>query len=99
MLVGASATGIGDLRSTPFGGIDYPGVEIHANVIDNILNRHFLVRGANQVAVDLLRDFSVRRAARIVAGARAAAVDAVRLAAARAVRLRRVVSRSCTDGG
>jgi adenylate cyclase len=54
VLVGASATGIGDLRSTPFGGISYPGVEIHANVIDNILNRHFLVRGANQVALDLL---------------------------------------------
>ncbi len=54
VLIGASATGIGDLRSTPFGGIDYPGVEIHANVIDNILNRHFMVRGANQVAVDVL---------------------------------------------
>jgi adenylate cyclase len=54
VLIGASATGIGDLRSTPFGGINYPGVEIHANVIDNILNRHFLVRGANQIAVDLL---------------------------------------------
>ena len=91
VLVGASATGIGDLRSTPFGGINYPGVEIHANVIDNILNRHFLFRGANQVAVDLLLIFLVRRAAGIVAGAGAAAVDAVRLAAARAVRLRRVV--------
>jgi adenylate cyclase len=54
VLVGASAKGIGDLRSTPFGGIDYPGVEIHANVIDNILNRYFLLRGANQVGVDLL---------------------------------------------
>jgi adenylate cyclase len=54
VLVGASATGIGDLRSTPYAGINYPGVEIHANVIDNILNRHFLFRGANQVAVDLL---------------------------------------------
>ena len=54
VLVGASATGIGDLRSTPFAGINYPGVEIHANVIDNILNRHFLFRGANQVAVDLV---------------------------------------------
>ena len=53
VLIGASATGIGDLRSTPFGGINYPGVEIHANVIDNILNRHFLIRGGNQVAVDL----------------------------------------------
>src|ERR1700722_8188411 len=54
VLVGASATGIGDLRSTPFAGINYPGVEIHANVIDNILNRHFLIRGANQVVVDLV---------------------------------------------
>ena len=57
VMVGASATGIGDLRSTPFGGINYPGVEIHANVIDNILNRYFLLRGANQVAVDLLLIF------------------------------------------
>jgi len=53
VLVGASATGIGDLRSTPFGGINYPGVEIHANVIDNILNRHWLVRGANQIVIDV----------------------------------------------
>src|ERR1700693_1922587 len=59
VLVGASATGIGDLRSTPCGGINYPGVEIHANVIDNILNRYFLVRGANQVALDLLLIFLV----------------------------------------
>jgi adenylate cyclase len=57
VLVGASATGIGDLRSTPFGGISYPGVEIHANVIDNILNRHFLLRGPNQVSVDVLLIF------------------------------------------
>jgi adenylate cyclase len=54
VLVGASATGIGDLRSTPFGGINYPGVEIHANVIDNILNRHFMIHGANQIVVDAL---------------------------------------------
>jgi adenylate cyclase len=57
VLVGASATGIGDLRSTPFGGINYPGVEIHANVIDNILSRHFLLRGGNQIGVDLLLIF------------------------------------------
>jgi adenylate cyclase len=53
VLVGASATGIGDLRATPFGKIDFPGVEIHANVIDNMLNQRFLVRGATQVLVDL----------------------------------------------
>ncbi|HKF52498.1 MAG TPA: adenylate/guanylate cyclase domain-containing protein [Candidatus Acidoferrales bacterium] len=53
VLVGASATGIGDLRTTPFGGLDFPGVEIHANVIDNVLNRHFLYHGAAQVLTDL----------------------------------------------
>jgi adenylate cyclase len=54
VLVGASATGIGDLRTTPYGGINYPGVEVHANVIDNILNHGFLVRGAQQVLWDVL---------------------------------------------
>jgi len=53
VLVGASATGIGDLRSTPYGGLDYPGVEIHANVIDNILNRHSLQQGPAQQISDI----------------------------------------------
>ena len=53
VLVGASATGIGDMRTTPYGGVDFPGVEIHANVIDNILNQGFLRRGAWQVLWDL----------------------------------------------
>lgn len=53
VLVGASATGIGDVRSTPYGGVDFPGIEIHANVIDNILNQGFLRRGAGQVLWDL----------------------------------------------
>lgn len=53
VLVGASATGIGDLRTTPFGGLDFPGVEIHANLIDNLLNQNFLTRGARQALADL----------------------------------------------
>ncbi|MFZ0211999.1 MAG: adenylate/guanylate cyclase domain-containing protein [Candidatus Acidiferrales bacterium] len=53
VLVGASATGIGDLRTTPFGGLDFPGVEIHANVIDNIINQKFLLHGGPQVFTDL----------------------------------------------
>ena len=36
VLIGATAPGLQDIRSTPFGGV-YPGVEIHANVIDGIL--------------------------------------------------------------
>jgi len=53
VLVGASATGIGDLRVTPFGGLDFPGVEVHANLIDNILNRQFLKRGGKEALTDL----------------------------------------------
>jgi adenylate cyclase len=53
VLVGASATGIGDLRVTPFGGLDFPGVEVHANLIDNILNHQFLTRGAKQGLTDI----------------------------------------------
>jgi adenylate cyclase len=54
VLVGASATGIGDLRTPPYGGISYPGIEVHANVIDNLLNQGFLVRGARQALWDFL---------------------------------------------
>ena len=54
VLVGATATGIGDLRATPFGGTTFPGVEIHANVIDNILNDRFLKRGAKQALCDVI---------------------------------------------
>ena len=48
VLIGASATGIADLRTPPYGEIDYPGVEVHANVIDNMLHQNFLVRGVKQ---------------------------------------------------
>ncbi len=54
VLVGATATGIGDLKTTPYGGTNYPGVEIHANVIDNILNERFLQRGQRQFEIDVL---------------------------------------------
>ena len=53
VLVGATATGMSDMRATPFGSLDYPGVEIHANVIDNILNRQFLMRHGPQAISDL----------------------------------------------
>lgn len=41
VLVGATATGIYDLRVTPFSTV-FPGLEIHATVIDNILHHNFL---------------------------------------------------------
>jgi adenylate cyclase len=43
VLVGVTATALADIRVTPFDGI-FPGVEIHANVIDNILRRDFILQ-------------------------------------------------------
>ena len=45
VLVGATAMGTHDLKPTPFSPL-YPGVEIHATVIDNILTQNFLARPA-----------------------------------------------------
>ncbi|MGC1268613.1 MAG: adenylate/guanylate cyclase domain-containing protein [Candidatus Acidiferrum sp.] len=57
VLIGATATGIGDLRATPFGGSNYPGVEIHANVIDNILKDRFIKRDDRSALIDALLIF------------------------------------------
>lgn len=43
VLVGVTATAIYDIRITPFDKV-FPGVEVHANVIDNILRSDFLFR-------------------------------------------------------
>ncbi|MEA3497469.1 MAG: adenylate/guanylate cyclase domain-containing protein, partial [Campylobacterota bacterium] len=50
-LIGTTATGLSDLRSIPFEPV-FPGVEVHANVIDNIINGDFItlpswIDGAN----------------------------------------------------
>jgi len=52
VIVGATAIGIYDLRVTPFGAT-YPGVEIHATVIDNILHRNFLTHSSFTRFIDL----------------------------------------------
>ncbi|MBM3251961.1 MAG: CHASE2 domain-containing protein, partial [Candidatus Omnitrophica bacterium] len=48
VLIGLSATGTSDIRATPFSEI-FPGVGIHANVINNILNKDFVVRASKIV--------------------------------------------------
>ncbi|MGH9670177.1 MAG: CHASE2 domain-containing protein, partial [Terriglobales bacterium] len=58
VLLGPTALGIGDIRSTPFQGPAYMGVEIHANIIDNLLHvdepgRSFLRRGNREEMADL----------------------------------------------
>ncbi|MEW6671520.1 MAG: adenylate/guanylate cyclase domain-containing protein [Thermodesulfobacteriota bacterium] len=53
VIVGATAVGIYDLRVTPFSSV-YPGVEIHANIIDNILSKHFLYQPSWAAVFDIL---------------------------------------------
>ncbi|HEY0702552.1 MAG TPA: adenylate/guanylate cyclase domain-containing protein [Candidatus Acidoferrales bacterium] len=60
VLVGGTAVGIGDIRTTPFqsAGTPYMGVEVHANIIDNLLHsqekgRGFLQRGAREEMIDI----------------------------------------------
>ncbi|HLY61618.1 MAG TPA: adenylate/guanylate cyclase domain-containing protein [Terriglobia bacterium] len=53
VLIGATATGIGDLRPTPFQPTDFPGVEVHANFIDNLLTGEFIHRGILENVIDI----------------------------------------------
>jgi adenylate cyclase len=60
VLVGATAMAIGDLRNTPFenANASYMGVEVHANIIDNLLHsdeegRTFLARGIREETIDV----------------------------------------------
>jgi adenylate cyclase len=59
VLLGATAKAIGDLRITPFqNGDAYMGVEVHANIVDNLLHsgeagRSFLRRGAREEMIDI----------------------------------------------
>ena len=43
LFVGTSASGMKELKTTPFDPI-FPGVEIHATIVDNILKKDFLLR-------------------------------------------------------
>jgi len=52
VLVGATAVGIYDMRVTPFSGT-FPGVEVHANSIDNILRGDAISRPDWIVVFDL----------------------------------------------
>ena len=52
-LIGATAPGMEDLRTTPFGSI-YPGVEIHANVVAGILDGNFRWEPAYTAAAEML---------------------------------------------
>ena len=53
VLIGASAQGLFDLVKTPL-GVTIPGVEVHANVIENILDQTYLIRNPNIYIFELL---------------------------------------------
>ena len=64
VLIGATATGIGDMVLTPFpkstlpgievrANVPFPGVEVHANMLDGILYQHFIRRGPAEYLTDL----------------------------------------------
>ncbi len=53
VLIGASAQGLFDLVKTPL-GLTLPGVEVHANVIENILDKSYLLRNPNIYVFELL---------------------------------------------
>jgi adenylate cyclase len=53
VLIGATAEGIGDIRVTPYGPI-FPGVEIRASTMQNILDSDFVNRPGWMLAVDAL---------------------------------------------
>ncbi|MGJ0298214.1 adenylate/guanylate cyclase domain-containing protein [Aliarcobacter cryaerophilus] len=55
-LLGTSATGLYDLRATPYENV-FPGVEVHANVIDNILQGDFIQKASYLDGVNLVSIF------------------------------------------
>ncbi len=53
VIVGATAVGIFDLRVTPFGTV-FPGLEIHANIVDSILANDFMSQPAWTAIFDIM---------------------------------------------
>ena len=53
VLIGTSAVGLADLRATPFDTL-MPGVEVHASIIDNLINQDFLSLTEDPETIDLL---------------------------------------------
>jgi adenylate cyclase len=78
VLVGLTAHALGDRKVTPTGG-DFPGVEIHANAIDNVLRGDFVRRSrmegtAEEDAVALVLVLAISLAAAYLAPLWSAAV-------------------------
>ena len=53
VIIGPTAIGLGDVLPTPFDPV-LPGIELHANVLNNVLQQRYLVRDTMTSMVDLL---------------------------------------------
>jgi adenylate cyclase len=53
VLIGPTARGISGMALTPTENAEFPGVEIHATMIDDILYQHFIRRGFREHLVDI----------------------------------------------
>ncbi len=53
IFIGPTAVGIYDLRPSPYES-DYPGVELHATMVENVLNEDFLTRPSYVEAIEFL---------------------------------------------
>jgi len=58
VLIGTSAGGLFDLRVTPFNTV-FPGVEVHANIIDNLIKGDFLYHPDIAEIIDILSLFII----------------------------------------
>lgn len=58
VLIGTSAAGLLDLRAMPYDSV-YPGVEVHANMIDNMLAKDFISKPSWTMLVDIAMIFVV----------------------------------------
>ena len=53
VLVGTSAAGLLDIKSTPL-GVPMPGVEVQAQLLENILSKNYLIRPNNAIGAELV---------------------------------------------
>ena len=52
VLIGTSATGLKDIRNTPIDPA-LPGVEVHANILETIINKSYLMRPADSLGKEI----------------------------------------------
>ncbi len=53
VLIGPTASSVGDLHSTPFSAV-YPGVDVHATMISNLLQGHFVATVTPALALGII---------------------------------------------